>query len=117
LFSSNFHHLLLNVLAKSYASFPLGSTPDIGLLLQGVVQAGTEMLSSALRMAAPIMAASFILMIVLAIASKVLPEMDILFISLPFKIGLGLLLLSLFLPYLDSYVWEFAKMLNKLLPT
>jgi flagellar biosynthetic protein FliR len=116
LFSSNIHHLLLGALAKSYHTFPIGSTADITRLLTGLIAAGSEMLTVALQLSAPILAASMVLMIVLAIASKIMPDMDILFISLPFKIGLGLLALAFFLPYMQTYVSQFANLLNRLLP-
>jgi flagellar biosynthesis protein FliR len=74
------------------------------------------MLETSLKLAAPILAASLVLMVVLAIISRIIPEMDIFFISLPFKIGLGLLMMAILLPYVDSYVWEFATMLKKLVP-
>lgn len=116
LFSANIHHLFLAAIAKSYASFPIGSTPDIATLLAGIISAGTQMLMLAFQLAAPLLAASLVLMVVLAIASKVMPDMDIFFISLPLKIGLGLVMVAFMLPYMNSYVGEFAHLINKLLP-
>jgi flagellar biosynthesis protein FliR len=116
LFSANIHHLFLTTIAKSYVSFPIGSTPDITTLLAGIISAGSQMLLLAFQLAAPLLAASLVLMVVLAIASKVMPDMDIFFISLPLKIGLGLVMVAFILPYLNSYVAEFATLINKLLP-
>lgn len=116
LFSANVHHLLLGALAKSYESFPLGSMPNIDLLVTGLITAGSAMLLAALKLVAPILAASMILMVVLAITSRIMPEMDILFLSLPLKIGLGLLMVAFFLPYIETYLTEFAALLNKFLP-
>jgi flagellar biosynthesis protein FliR len=116
LFSANVHHLLLSVLARSYESFPVGTSPNINLLLGGLIATGTTMLLAALKLAAPILAASMILMIVLAITSRIMPEMDIFFLSLPLKVGLGIMFVAFFLPYIQTYVWEFAALLNKLLP-
>jgi len=116
LFSANIHHLFLTAIAKSYASFPIGSTPDIATLLAGIISSGSQMLLLAFQLAAPLLAASLVLMVVLAIASKVMPDMDIFFISLPLKIGLGLVMIAFMLPYLNSYVGEFAHLINKLLP-
>jgi flagellar biosynthetic protein FliR len=116
LFSANIHHLFLAVISKSYVSFPIGSTPDIATLLNGIISAGSQMLMLSFQLAAPLLAASLVLMVVLAIAAKVVPDMDIFFISLPLKIGLGLVMVALYLPYIDSYVGEFAHLINKLLP-
>jgi flagellar biosynthetic protein FliR len=116
LFAANIHHLFLTAIAKSYASFPIGSTPDIATLLNGIISAGSQMLAIAFQLAAPLLAASLVLMVVLAIASKVMPDMDIFFISLPLKIGLGMVMVAFMLPYINSYLGEFAHLINKLLP-
>jgi flagellar biosynthesis protein FliR len=116
LFSANIHHLFLTAIAKSYVSFPIGSTPDIATLLTGIISAGSQMLMLAFQLAAPLLAASLVLMVVLAIASKVMPDMDIFFISLPLKIGLGLVMVAFMLPYINAYLGEFAHLINKLLP-
>jgi len=44
------------------------------------------------------------------------PEMNILFISLPLRVGLGLLMVAIFMPFISSFVAEFAKLMGKLLP-
>ena len=116
LLNANFHHLLLAALRSSFDCFPIGTTPDITILLTGIIHAGSTMMLYSLKLAAPILAASMILMIVLAIASKIMPDMDILFISLPLKIALGLLTVALLLPYFDSYVYEFIQLLKNILP-
>ncbi|OHB57540.1 MAG: flagellar biosynthetic protein FliR [Planctomycetes bacterium GWF2_50_10] len=116
LLSANFHHWLLAALGSSFECFPIGSIPDITMLVTGVIQAGSDMLLYGFKLAAPMLAASMVLMIVLAIASKIMPEMDILFISLPIKIALGLVILALLLPYFNSYVYEFMRMMKNILP-
>jgi flagellar biosynthetic protein FliR len=116
LFSANIHHLFLLVIDKSFISFPIGTTPNIATLLNGIVSAGSQMLLISFQLAAPILAASLILMIVLAIAAKIMPDMEIFFISLPLKIGLGLIMVAFMLPYINSYLGEFAHLINKLLP-
>jgi flagellar biosynthetic protein FliR len=116
LFSANIHHLFFVSVAKSYELFPLGSPPDLPKLLAGIVGTGSEMLLLSLKLAAPFLAASLILMVVLAIAARVMPDMEILFISFPLKIGLGIVLITFMLPYVESYVRQFTHLMNKLLP-
>lgn len=69
-----------------------------------------------LKLAAPMLAAFILLMIILAVLARILPEMDILFISLPLRVGLGLLMMGIFLPFIYSFVSEFADLMSKLLP-
>jgi flagellar biosynthetic protein FliR len=69
-----------------------------------------------LKMAAPILAAFLLLMVVLAVLARMVPEMNILFISLPLRVGLGLLMVVAFLPFINTFVGEFADLMGKLLP-
>ncbi len=69
-----------------------------------------------LRLAAPMLAAFLLLMVVLAVLARMVPEMNILFISLPLRVGLGLLMAAIFLPFINGFVAEFADWMGKLLP-
>jgi flagellar biosynthesis protein FliR len=55
-------------------------------------------------------------MVVLAVLARMIPEMNILFISLPMRVGLGLLMVVIFLPFINTFVDEFADWMGKLLP-
>jgi flagellar biosynthetic protein FliR len=114
--SANGHHLFLMIISRSYDSFPAGSMPTIPVLAQGVINAGSTMLLHALKLAAPTLAAFIMLMVVLAVLARMVPEMNILFISLPLRVGLGLLMVAIFMPFISSFVGEFAKLMGKLLP-
>jgi flagellar biosynthetic protein FliR len=114
--SANGHHLLLSVVWRSYQTFPIGSTPTMTVLAGGIVSAGSAMLLGGLRLAAPILAAFLLLMVVLAVLARIVPEMNILFISLPLRVGVGLLMAAIFLPLIGGFVTEFAEWMDKLLP-
>jgi flagellar biosynthetic protein FliR len=114
--SANGHHMLLLTLSKSYEAFPAGSIPSIPILASGVIQAGSTMLMAGLKLAAPMLAAFLLLLVVLAILARMVPEMNILFISLPLRVGLGLLMVVVFLPLISTFVSEFADLMGKLIP-
>jgi flagellar biosynthetic protein FliR len=114
--SANGHHLLLMIVSRSYQTFPIGSTPTILVLVGGIIQAGSAMFVAGLRLAAPMLAAFMLLMVVLAVLARIVPEMNILFISLPLRVGLGLLMVATFLPFISGFVAEFADWMDKLLP-
>jgi flagellar biosynthetic protein FliR len=114
--SANGHHLLLLIIARSYEAFPAGQIPTMSILAGGVVEAGSTMFVAGLRLAAPMLAAFLLLMIVLAILARAVPEMNILFISFPLRVGLGLLMAAIFLPFTNEFVSEFAEWMGKLLP-
>jgi len=114
--SANGHHLLLLIISRSYEAFPAGSTPTVAVLTTGVVKAGSAMFIASLKLAAPILAAFLVLMVVLAVLARIVPEMNILFISLPLRVGVGLLTVTIFLPFINGFVAEFADWVGKLLP-
>lgn len=114
--NANAHHALIQVIYESYQSFPVGTTPTIDVLTRGVLEAGRALLTAGLRLAAPILAAFIILLVVLAIMARVVPEMNILFLSMPVRVGLGLAMTMMILPYLQGVVDEFGDLMNKLLP-
>jgi len=114
--SANGHHLLLLIIARSYETFPAGQIPTLSTLVDGVVEAGSTMFVAGLRLAAPILAAFLLLMVVLAILARAVPEMNILFISFPLRVGLGLFMAAAFLPFINGFISEFAEWMGKLLP-
>lgn len=117
LLSANGHHLLLLVISRSYEAFPAGTIPTIAILTRGVVQAGSTLMIAGLRLSAPILAAFILLMVALAVLARVAQEMNILFISLPIRVGLGIMMATLlFLPFLQGFIGEFADWMTKLLP-
>ncbi len=114
--SANGHHLFLLIISRSYETFPAGSIPTIPVLASGIVKAGPVLLVGGLRLAAPMLAAFLVLMVALAVLARIAPEMNILFVSLPLRVGLGLLMAAIFLPFINGFVAEFADWMGKLLP-
>ena len=114
--AANGHHLLLLVISKSYESFPAGQVPELAQLLEGIVTTGTTMLVAGLRLAGPMLAAFLLLLAVLAVFARIMPDMNILFISMPLRVGLGLLMAGMFFPFINEYIGEFSVWMGKLLP-
>jgi flagellar biosynthetic protein FliR len=114
--SANGHHLFLLVLSKSYAAFPPGAIPTVERLAGGVIATSSAMFVACLRLAAPMLAAFLILMVALALLARLVPEMNILFISMPVQVGLGMFLAAVFLPFLAEFVSEMSVWMARLLP-
>ena len=109
------HHMLILLLARSYDVFPIGQTPDIAALTDGIVTAGTIMFLFALKLSAPVLAAFLVLGVALAVMARVLPEMNILVASLPLRVALGLFMAAAILPTLDTFTIELAQWMRQLL--
>lgn len=113
---ANGHHSLLLVLGRSFESYPLGSIPTLKTLTTAIVQAGSWMLILSLRLSAPLLVAFLLMLVILAILARLVPEMNILFISMPVRVGLGFLMAAMMLPFFQEYIHEFALYMNRLLP-
>jgi flagellar biosynthetic protein FliR len=109
------HHLLLRMIGRSYQAFPIAGGPDFGVMASAVTAAGSAMLLFALKLAAPLLAAILILTVVLGVLARVLPEMNILLLSLPLRVGAGLLLAVAMVPVLETFVHEIIGWMEKLL--
>jgi flagellar biosynthetic protein FliR len=115
LFASNGHHILLKIIARSYDRFGIGQIPDIGKLMESILLSGSAMLMLSLQMSAPVLAIFLLLMVVLAIMARVAPESNILFLSLPVRVGLGLLIYGILMPFVNEYLKQFVLWLDRLL--
>jgi flagellar biosynthetic protein FliR len=114
--SADGHHLFLHVLSRSYDAYPVGTTPELGMLVESVVAASSAMFIAGLRLAAPLLGAFLVMMVALALFARLVPEMDILTVSLPARVALGLFLVAAFLPFIAGFVTEIAEWMGKLLP-
>jgi len=115
-FAANGHHLLLQVILRSYQVFPIGTTPSIGILTTGVIKAGSALLVASLKLSAPMLGAFIVMLVVLGIFARIVPDMNILFISMPIRVALGMLMAVVFIPFVQEFVTEFAELANTLLP-
>ncbi len=111
----NGHHLLIALIAGSYEVFPIGAPPAPMEMALAIVDAGSVMLVFALRMAAPLVAAFVVITVLLGVLARTLPEMNILMISFPLRIGMGFLVAAAMTPYLNAFTYELADEIGTLL--
>jgi len=114
--AANGHHLLIKVIHRSYELFPAGKIPTMATLAGNMLEATSVMLVAGLRLAAPVLAALLVLLVALAILSRIVPEMDIFFISFPLRILLGFIIVVALVPFINEFVGETAKLMARILP-
>ncbi len=114
--AANGHHAFLRIIHRSYKILPAGSPIDIAGITEAVIRSGAEMFTAALQISGPILAAFLVILCLFAVFARIVPEMNILFISMPVRVGVGMILVTLFLPFLETFVSKFAEIIVELLP-
>ena len=107
------HHLLMLAIHRSFEVFPVGSAPNAALLAGGLIRAGTAMLMFGLKLGAPVLAAFVVLSVIMGVLARVLPEMNILMMSFPLRVGLGLFMASALMPVMNDFTIELAQWMNR----
>jgi len=116
---TNSHYYLVGTLFQNFKMIKLAGMTFHASAGQAFVNGGTMIYELALRFAAPTMFFLLMIDVALAFMARVMPQLNIFFISLPLKIGAGIILLILSLQIfqtLFSYVTlELQGMLSTLL--
>lgn len=97
-FSVNGHHMLIKILAETFKSMPPGSfhlNLQVGMV---IVDFFVLALIMALKVAMPVLAASFITEVALGLILRTVPQMNMFVVGIPLKIVTGLLVMLLILP-------------------
>lgn len=112
-FAARGHHLLVTAIDTSFQAFPVAGEPNIGMLVDGLVAAGGAMMVFGLKLAGPVIAAFVVLSILLGVLARVLPEMNILMVSFPLRIALGLMLATALMPMMNDFTLELADWMGR----
>ena len=98
----NGHLVLLEALAESFFTLPISSSPISAGAPYEMVRWGAKIFSAGLQLSLPIVAALLICNIALGILTRAAPQLNIFGIGFPISLGVGLLVISIVLPYLGG---------------
>ncbi len=104
----NGHHFVLQAMVLSYEAVPISGFVIHGAVAEQLVALSGILFMVALKCAAPIIVASFLINVSLAILSRVAPQVNVFMMSFPVKIGIGLVVLMTAAPFL---VYAFKSLL------
>jgi len=113
------HHFLITALAESLRLIPLGSfawTPQMPIYF---ARLAADAVDVAIRLAAPVLVVILLMEVGLAFVARAMPQMNVFIISIPLKIGVGLLAfvagLPLFIYVLSKSIGHFERGILKLI--
>ncbi len=101
---ANGHHILIQALFQSYEFIPLGGAVFSEALINDIIRAFGNIFLIGFKISAPVVAAVLITDIVIGIASRTVPQLNIFVVGLPLKIVLGLVVITLTIPLFVSIV-------------
>jgi flagellar biosynthetic protein FliR len=98
IFSLGIDHQLIRILAASFVRFPAGSwTPSLQRM-DGILQLGSGMLSTGLRLAFPVIALLLLIDVALGLMGRIQQQLQLLSLAFPAKMLAALALLTVLAP-------------------
>ena len=94
----NGHHYVIEAVVYSFKVIPIGKYPVNEWLYKYIVQQSSLIFVIAVKIAAPIMVSFFLVNIAEGIMSRVVPQMQVFFVTQPLRIMLGFLILITVIP-------------------
>ncbi|GAB3459726.1 flagellar biosynthetic protein FliR [Massilia terrae] len=98
----NAHLALVSALAESFNTLPVSATPFSGNAALELARWGARIFSAGLQLSLPIVAALLITNVGMGILTRAAPQLNLFGIGFPVTLGVGLLAISLALPYLGT---------------
>ncbi len=100
--ATNAHLVLLSALAESFVSMPISASPMAAAAPFAIASWGERIFSAGLQLSLPIVAALLVTNVALGILTRAAPQLNLFGIGFPISLGVGMLVISLALPYLGG---------------
>jgi flagellar biosynthetic protein FliR len=97
-FAMNGHYMVIQTLAETTRAVPLGTFDPFLITPDGITALVAGLTVTAIRLAMPVMAALILTDLGMGLASRTVPQMQVLIVGAPIKIGVGLVVLGAALP-------------------
>ncbi|MCW2973880.1 MAG: flagellar biosynthetic protein FliR [Thermoleophilia bacterium] len=104
--SINGLHYMLAAFKQSYSVVGVGQVPDFGRILDNLFFTFKHLFGMGFQIAAPVLITLLLCDVVLGIVSRVVPQMNVFFVGVPLKIGVGLLAIIIALPTFSTFLGE-----------
>jgi flagellar biosynthesis protein FliR len=105
----NGHHYLIRALYTSFSIVPIGKYVVNKPVFDILMKYTASVFVIAIKIAAPILVSYFLINIAEGIVAKVIPQMQVFFVTQPMKIGLGFAMLAMVIP---TYVYVIKGLLR-----
>lgn len=100
IFALNLHHLMLQALVESYRLFVPGQALPLGDFSDTVARVMARTFLLSFQLAAPFVAVAMIFFLGIGLLARLMPQVQIFFVAMPVQIAMGLVVMSLAVPYI-----------------
>jgi len=115
----NGHHYLIRALYSSFSIVPIGNYIINQSLFDLMIKYAASVFVIAVKISAPVLVSFFLIHIAEGIVARVIPQMQVFFVTQPLKIGLGFALLAMVVPtyvyVIKSLLYSYEESLFKLI--
>jgi flagellar biosynthesis protein FliR len=111
MFALDLHHWVLAGFERTYTMLPVGNAHLSALLFEVVVKHTSRIFMVALQISAPVIAVSFVITLVFAVLSRVVPQMNVFAESFSFRIVGGLIVFGFTLQLTAQHVLNYLHRL------
>ncbi len=113
------HLYMIQAFAMTFKVIPAGGLVLSDTLMTKVLDLSAHMFVIALKIAAPVMVSLFLIELALALVSRASPQVNIMDVGFPVKIGAGFFFLGMMLiimsEYMENYIGNMESMLSSIL--
>lgn len=102
-------HFLFKAIGASFSVIPISGVVLEGPLATEFIRMTGEVFVIALKMGAPLLAALFLADVALGFIARTAPQINVFIIGFPVKVGMGILLLGISLPF---FAYVFGKLVQ-----
>jgi flagellar biosynthesis protein FliR len=95
---------MLRGIARTFTLIPLTKAPQLGSLANAAEMSFSSIFTSALEVAAPVIMALLITDVAFGMVSRVVPQMNVLSVAFPLKVGVSLVVVAATLPFLGGWL-------------
>ncbi|RMH63820.1 MAG: flagellar biosynthetic protein FliR [Calditrichaeota bacterium] len=107
------HHFLIETLFASFKGIPIGRASVDPAAGQVLVREGGHLFELSIRFAAPMILFLLLSDVAIAFAARVMPQLNIFFISMPLKIGAGIYMVLVSLKIFQSIFGQFEQSIEQ----
>jgi len=105
----NGHHYIIRSITYSFTIVPIGMYSLNTEVFDFIVKMGASVFVLAVKIASPILVSFFLVHLAEGIMARVIPQMQVFFVTYPLKIGLGIVMLMVTIPL---YVYLIKNLLH-----